>query len=49
MTWHPDRHQGSAEERSRAEEKFKSLQEAYRVLGNAELRRLYNAGQPIEL
>lgn len=47
---HPDRHQLAApEEKDRFESKFKALQEAYRVLSNAELRKLYDEGHMVEI
>lgn len=40
--YHPDRHQGKANAKE-FEEKFKELNEAYEVLGNAEKRKRYDA------
>lgn len=40
MKYHPDRNQGDAS----AEEKFKEIQEAYSHLGDADKKRMYDAG-----
>ncbi|MBV9468534.1 MAG: DnaJ domain-containing protein [Abitibacteriaceae bacterium] len=39
--WHPDRH--TVSNKQRAEDKMKQINEAYRVLSNATLRRQYDA------
>lgn len=42
LKWHPDKNPNSKEE---AEKKFKELSEAYGVLSNKELRKMYDNGE----
>ncbi len=45
MQWHPDRWvNGTEEEKRKAEEEFKKINEAHTVLGDEEKRRQYDAG-----
>jgi len=45
MKWHPDRWvNGTEEEKKKAEEEFKKINEAHTVLGDEEKRRQYDAG-----
>lgn len=42
LKWHPDKHNGSPEEKKKAEEKFKEINEANNVLGNPKKRAEYD-------
>ena len=44
MKYHPDKNQGSAEEREIAEKKFKDISEAYNILSDEKKRRQYDMG-----
>lgn len=44
MKYHPDKNQGSAEEKEIAEKKFKEISEAYNVLSDEKKRKQYDMG-----
>jgi len=49
LKWHPDRHSSkSEEEKAEAENKFKSIGEAYEVLSNPEKKARYDEGVEVE-
>ena len=44
LKWHPDRNQGSEEEKAKADKVFKDINEAYTVLSDPEKKRQYDLG-----
>lgn len=48
LKWHPDKNQGSEEEKKTAEAKFKDINEAYSVLSDQKKRQMYDSGADME-
>ena len=48
LRWHPDKNNGSEEQRKEAEEKFKDVNEAYEVLSDPRKRQRYDNGDDLE-
>ncbi len=48
LKWHPDKNNGSEEQRKEAEEKFKDVNEAYEVLSDPRKRQRYDNGDDLE-
>jgi len=44
LKWHPDRNQGSEEEKQKADKMFKDINEAYSVVSEPDKRRQYDMG-----
>lgn len=44
LKWHPDRNQGSEEEKLKADKMFKDINEAYSVISDPEKRRIFDMG-----
>ena len=44
LKWHPDRNQGSEEERQKADKMFKDINEAYTVLSDPDKRKRFDLG-----
>ena len=44
LKWHPDRNQGSEEEKVKADKMFKDINEAYSVVSDPEKRRIFDMG-----
>ena len=44
LKWHPDRNQGSEEEKQKADKMFKDINEAYSVISEPDKRRQYDMG-----
>lgn len=44
LKWHPDRNQGSEEQKAKADKMFKDINEAYGVLSDTNKRRQYDLG-----
>jgi len=48
LKWHPDKNQGSEEEKKAAEAKFKDINEAYSVLSDPKKRQMHDSGADME-
>lgn len=48
LKWHPDKNNGSEEEKKRAEKMFKEINEAWAVLGDANKRKQHDMGMSLE-
>ena len=44
LKWHPDRNQGSEEQKQKADKMFKNINEAYSILSDPEKRKRYDLG-----
>ncbi len=49
LKWHPDRNQGSEEQKVKADKMFKDINEAYSVLSDPEKKRKYDSGFDMDM
>ena len=48
LKWHPDKHQGSEEDKAKADKMFREINEAMNVLGDKEMRDKYDSGLDLD-